>query len=208
MIPWVITMTTEQMWTAFELVELVDAAKRYETLEAITGRLVPALHQIGSQSAVAVYWTSAALRDSPLARAKGFWKSWREVAATVPTSALLSEERVHCGDAIHFLASAAVPLSKMGLLNSSVLRYERNRACVLVPLTDGASTTSVLGTRDVLARSRCELDVVQELGPEASRSNVVVIVPFGRFDDCECGMFLYGPAALEGMVPGLHRVGP
>lgn len=199
-------MTTETPWSAFELIGPAGPGQRSEALIALSESLGRGLSELKARTAVAYYWTQTGVPDAPLARAKGFWKASRDLAATIPSTAALSEAAFLRADGLHFIGSAHAPLAELPRLVLSVHRYARNRACILVPLGDVVPLDAAASIADVLSTARFELQVVRALRARALGWRCVVVVPAGRFDDPEACLVLTGPVVLADSVEGLSEI--
>jgi hypothetical protein len=201
----VTTMTTDP-WRTTELMEVTARGGRADTVLRLAERVQTAMRAGGAHTAVASFWTPAAIPDTRLSRAKGFWKARRDLAAIVPASADLSEAPHAGADGLRFFACVRVSLEDLGDLLVAALTYERNRACILVPLRALPSEGFFVKVRDALAAARFEAEILGTLSAEALGESCVVVVPAGRYDDPECGLLLHGPSSLLGTIEGVRDV--
>lgn len=197
MTPTMGTTTTDDGWKVYELMERCEPRWRINMLSSMTERVSDVLGLLGAKQATVCYLSPPTGRNSLLARAKGFWKLHPDVMSTIPQSAAMESIPDVGPDGLDHLGLATVRLTELVDLVVSVHKYPRNGGCIIVPLGERNSVRSLQGIRSVLSKARSELCIIKELTREAQHNSVVVIVPFGRFDDIESGLMLCGPASLR-----------
>jgi hypothetical protein len=189
-------------WGVFEAAAPGGPAARDDVLTKLGGLLARAVQAEGAAAAEAVFWTERAVADTPSSRRRGFWMANHKLKAALPPEAVRTEQALPGPEGLRFLASVQSAPNHLPTLLKLVLAFQRNRAVVLVRLEERASigTAPLVGA---LSGNEFELGLARDLGTLASRENVVVAVPTGRFDDPETGVFLCAPSLWAGAHPGL-----
>lgn len=199
-----ITMTTEDSGD-FAVLFLGTETRhggRTAAVARLSAAFSPPVVAGGFSSAAAILWTRPPQRNSALVRKKGFWLLSPDKAAQFPPETRTDNLVVDSVAGPRFLATAHLPPTDLDVALDAVLAHHRCAGVVLLGRGEISPAMSSL-LESALHNAKFELELAQLLVDACEREGVVAMVPTGRFDDRETGVYVCAPTHWEASVPGL-----
>lgn len=154
--------------------------------------LMPSLSSSNTSDLGLALWTRTPQRDTKHVRTKGFWRLFPHLRAKLPANISCESTAFACSDGVRFLATAQVPSSGLAQALAVILAHTRCAGTALVGASDGIRAHERL-LRTALHEAHSELELARLLLPLCERNHVSAIIPSGRFDDPDTGLFVCGP---------------
>lgn len=192
-------------FAVFSLARDTPHGERVTTIDRLTNALMPLLTRGKWSTSEVVLWTRNNQRDSRLIRKKGFWRLFPDLRSMLPPGAECRFTITESADGVRFLATARVSLSDLTMALATALRHTRCAGAVLVGAGSGGLRAATLdpALRASLDEAGSELELARLLLPLCEQHGVAVVIPTGRFDDRETGLFLCGPEEWSAALPDL-----
>ena len=189
-----ITMTIEDSdgYAVFYIETETRHGERTLAVARLAAALGPRVGADGFSWAAVVLWTRPPQRNAPMVRKKGFWRLFPHKAAQFPPDTRFDDRVVDSAAGLHFLATAySVPTALDVAINAVLAHGRCAGVVVLVPDEISPAMSPLLET--ALHMAKFELELAQLLVDACEREGVVALVPAGRFDDRETGVYVCAP---------------